>query len=458
MNAFFASLSSTARIGLIAGVALIVVATVAAFFALSQPNFGVLFSDLRDSDAAAISKQLDDWKVPYQILDQGHTLSVPPDQVLSTRLRLVSAGVPSGGRVGFELFKDSNFGITEFAQRVNFQRALQGELERTIASFDAVEQVRVHLNLSEAGGLLARDPVKKASVALSFRPGQSLGTDQVQGIRNLIAAAVEGLSADNVVVLDASGMPMGTDETNVGPHAFAARMSEQAQLEAHIRARAIGLLQRVFPDGEFDVAVDAQLNMDQVSVQTEQVRPQGSDGASLIVREKRSGQPSNAGQNAPAARTPLQTEVEYQHGRQVEQVVPAPGRVEKLSVAILVPTSVDEERVIKVKALIAAAVGLNVQRGDQIEVAALIEGAAQTRASAAEEIESASPTLPPSISPTTPQPRLLTWVLGSIAAGGALLVGILLGRSSRPRTLSRVERERGLAQIRTWLAHEGSSA
>src|SRR5688572_20555064 len=190
---FLAGLGRGARAGLYAGTALVLAAMLAAMWWLFAPDYQLLFGNLRETDAAEVAASLNEWKVPYRFTEGGAGIEVPADQVYDVRMKLVSAGVPSGGHVGFELFDDSDFGVTEFAQRVNYQRALQGELERSIGALPGVQSVRVHLTIRRPGLFVGQDDASKASVAVTMVPGELLSPQQVAGIRNLVAAGVDGL-------------------------------------------------------------------------------------------------------------------------------------------------------------------------------------------------------------------------------------------------------------------------
>ena len=171
----------------------------------TRTRYGVLFTELKQVDAAEIAGALDGLQVPHRFVDDGATVLVPEDSVYDARMKLVAQGVPHGGSVGFEVFKDSDFGVTEFAQRVNYQRALQGELERTIATIPDVQAARVHLTLRHAGMFESQDSPSKASVSLTLQPGRALAPKQVAGIQRLVASAVDGLAADAVTVLGQGG-------------------------------------------------------------------------------------------------------------------------------------------------------------------------------------------------------------------------------------------------------------
>ena len=197
-----ASLRDPKRLWLWVGAGVILSLACLAIWWVLSPGRQLLFGNLRERDAAEIVQALDEWKVPYEIVDSGKGIKVESDLVYETRMKLVAAGVPKGGHVGFELFDDADFGVTEFAQRVNYQRALQGEIERTIASIPGVESARVHLTIRRPGLFVGEQEQSKGSVALELSSGAKLSVGQISGIRSLVAASVEGLSANQVSVLD----------------------------------------------------------------------------------------------------------------------------------------------------------------------------------------------------------------------------------------------------------------
>jgi len=206
MQQFFSSMPTRARVGFGVGVLVIAAVIGLAVWWIMHPPYGVLFRDLREADAAEITTTLAQLQVPYRLSDEGKSILVPEEQVYETRMKLVSQGIPKGGSVGFELFKDSDYGVTEFAQKVNFQRALQGELERTIASLDEVASSRVHMTIRRTDLFQPDQDPSKASVTLSLRPDKHLNAREVAGIQRLIASAVDGLTPESVVVIDDKGM------------------------------------------------------------------------------------------------------------------------------------------------------------------------------------------------------------------------------------------------------------
>jgi len=202
---------------LLVGITLVLVIVVPVLINLAtQPSYSVAFTGLSETDAGQIVAVLDAQSITYQLRGTS-TILVPSDQVYKVRLMLAQNGIPQGGTVGFEMFDGSTLGMTEFTQKVNYQRALEGELERTIASLDSVEAVQVHIVTPEKTLLQGDQAPTTASITIKERVGNPLTKVQVRSITALVASSVEGLTPENVVVVDTSGnlLAAGTDESGV---------------------------------------------------------------------------------------------------------------------------------------------------------------------------------------------------------------------------------------------------
>ena len=453
---FLNNYSKPARNGLLIGAAFVLLGMAAVMWWLFSPSYQLLFGNLAESDAAEVTKSLTEWKIPYRYTDGGAGIEVPKEQVYDTRMKLVSAGVPSGGHVGFELFNDSDFGVTEFAQRVNYQRALQGELERSISALPGVESVRVHLTIRRPGLFVGQSDSSKASVAVTMTPGEILTPQQVGGVRNLVASAVEGLDPTSVVVLGPTGVMAG-GASGGGQNALMGQNEEQSGYETHVRERISDLLSSVFHLQQFRVSVDARLNFDKVHKISERLIPQGTDGNGLVVR-KRSSRSGTAAPAGAAAATPTQDqdETDFAHGTEREEISTAPGKVERLSIAVLVPPSLSTAELDRLRKLVTAAAGLDTERGDRLEIGAISDGDKVT-----------TPTVSPLLQPEPMAPAIVdrersvpnsgTMSLGLwLALAG--LVGLAIGwmfaaaRRPAPPKLRYEEREQVLLRLRSWLA------
>src|SRR3984885_771576 len=182
----------------------------------TENSFRPLYNALAPEDAAVVVQKLKESGTPYRLSSNDSTISVPEDKVAEVRLEMAGAGVPKNGRIGFEIFDKTNFGMTDFAEHINYRRALEGELERSVMSIGQVEQARVHISFPQESVFTeAREPAK-ASVLVKIRAGVSLPDSAVPAITNLVSSAVEGLSPDSVAVLDMRGNLLNRAKRNNG--------------------------------------------------------------------------------------------------------------------------------------------------------------------------------------------------------------------------------------------------
>jgi flagellar M-ring protein FliF len=207
----------------------------ALWFWVIRTPYSEAFSGLKSEDAATIIAELDRRKTPYRLAENGTSILVPEENVDATRINILGGDLPLKGAVGFELFNKSDMGLTEFAQKINYQRALQGELARTIMSIDAVESARVHLALPEEGIFEHDRRSAKASVALSMLPGASAGSGLVEAVQNLVASAVPDLSASSVAVLDSHGSLLSN--VQIEPRSQSPEGQQRSSLEQYYASR-----------------------------------------------------------------------------------------------------------------------------------------------------------------------------------------------------------------------------
>ncbi|KWC66934.1 hypothetical protein WL55_19320 [Burkholderia cepacia] len=346
-------------------VAIVASLIAAGYFAL-RPRYQVLFRDLKPQDAATIVTELERHKVPFQVDESSSAVLVPAADAQVMRLKLMSSDMRLQGAVGFELFNNSDLGITDFAQKVNYQRALQGELARTIMSLDEIELARVHLAFPDSSIFRRADDRPKASVALFMRSGHTLGPDTVRGIQRLVAAAVPQLSAADVTVLDQRGeSAAGRDVPVDDPH-YALKHALEREYERKIGVQIAPLLGA----RHATVSVDATLNFDQVRVTNEfdlnrSLASTGSTGIPLppaSMNAKGIGAPGLP----PLPSTPSSDGTRTE--RKLEQIVSAPGSLKHLSVGVVIDGTLPEETLAQLKSVTAAAVGADGARGDTVVI------------------------------------------------------------------------------------------
>ncbi|NOH01757.1 MAG: flagellar M-ring protein FliF [Chloroflexi bacterium] len=227
------------------------------------PSYAIAYTGLSEADASQIVQKLDENSIPYQLKNSG-TIAVPNDQVYTVRLLMAREGLPQSSTVGYELFSGTSMlGMTEFSQQVNYQRAIEGELQRTIGSLEAVKAVRVHLVVPEKTLLSSDQALSTASVTIQVNPGYSLDADQVRSITHLVASSVEGLKPENVVVVDTEGnlLADGTgDESQTGPAQKSEQRAAEQAYAAEVQKRVQGILDKIL--GPNRSVVQATVEMD----------------------------------------------------------------------------------------------------------------------------------------------------------------------------------------------------
>jgi flagellar M-ring protein FliF len=476
LRSLWTGLDARRRYGLLAGGGLIVVLMIVFAVGTLRTEYGVLFADLEERDAAAVVEELKRRKVAYRIEEQGTRILVPEHQVHETRLALMSKGAMLSGGVGFEIFDNKDLSMTEYTQRINYQRALQGELARTIMAVPQVKLARVHLVLPEAS-LFRREKSKpKGSVSLVLKPDARLGAEQVAGIQRLVAAAVPGLDTGMVTVFDQRGVTLSAlADADDGAAGASAKLRMKREVEEHLARKVGAVMDRTFGPGQAIVSVDVTLNFDEMKHTQQEVLPvRGAKGDELGIAVRRrqavnrhggSGGITAAdtnGVNGVGGALNSTTEVEYEFGRRVEEVVTAPGGIRRLSLGVVVPRALGDEQMARVRSLVAMAAGLNEQRGDAIAVHSidqlLIASAETGAASLAASTASENPQSGLTAGRIAGLP--LTWIAGLagafllLAGSGAWLVARWRARRAEElqRRLLEQQREGLLNEIRQWLA------
>ncbi|SEK93108.1 flagellar M-ring protein FliF [Roseateles sp. YR242] len=480
MRTFWQGLGTSARYGLVAGIALIVVGTIAFGAWVMRTERDVLFGRLSAQDAAAMTTELDRMKVPYELAADGTTILVDRKTLHQTRLKLMSKDLPLHGAVGFELFNNTDFGMTEFAQKVNFQRALQGEITRTILSLAEVESARVHLAFPEEG-LFKRDQGKaKAAITLALKQGQTLRPEQVRGIQRLVASSVAGIGPQDVTIVDQTGVALTrvSQPAADGGGDMSPQLELKREIEQHLAQKASQVLDRAFGPGRALASVDVVLDMNQVRRTTEDVlaapAQPGEAITGVVVRARETTKedvlPATNTRDGSRGTSNAQRETDYQVGRRVEQVVSQPGSIRNLQVLAVVKVPLDAQQVERTKALLAAAVGASTSRGDVVVVQPLagLNALAPTSQdetpapipSSATRLADEAPIVSQAQQPATQDsPRQVILALAVLVA--VLVFGLvtwaLASRNARARhrtPLSDTERQAALARVRGWLDAE----
>jgi flagellar M-ring protein FliF len=382
-----------------------------------QPDVAVAFSGLSDEDEATVVAKLKDAKIPYE-LGNGGVVKVASAQVNDAKLALAGSGIggkPAAGS-GFELFDQNNFGQTEFTQTVNYQRALENELARSIGRMDAVEWARVHLVIPKATLFTSQQKDPTASVILKLKAGKKFDRAQVRSVANLLTGSVEGLKTSNVSIVDNNGNTLTQDDSSVGAPGLTSRQLELEQnYENTTEQNLQALLDRVLGPNKAAVRVSALMDWDQVEQTAETYTPgdptQAPVRSSHEISETNSGTSqvggvpgaaSNTGNgNVPTYQAGSGTgsssqktdkETQYELNKTVQKVVRAPGAVKRLSVSVLLdddPNNPDPTLQQNVQNAITAAAGIDPNRGDQLMVTPMTFNRQQMQQTEAEMAQAA---------------------------------------------------------------------
>ncbi len=475
---------SGSRAGLIGGILAIALLFIWLVYWTNRDTYQVLFSDLDPQDATTIVSELEKMKVPYRLEDGGKAVLVDQESVYKTRLKLMGKGVNLRGTVGFEIFNTTDFGTTEFAQKINYQRAMQGELARTIMGFEEIKFARVHLVMPESG-LFKKNNVKpKASISLIMKGDSQLTSEQVVGIQRLVAASVPEIDADSVTVLDQRGIALTrTADTEGRTENAGGRLETKMQIETYLTKKIVDMLDKAVGTGQAIVSVDATLTQDHVKVTREDVIPlsnRSGENAGSVVRRRQSQQnsvpigdgdalaKSQLGEGAAKKGTSGNSgsgilEIEYQNGRKIEQSVSTPGNIKRISVGVLLPNTISADRLDKIRDVVAMAAGINQERGDSIAIYSIEQFAAKAHQATTPGLGANAPLVPEPILDAAQQPSGVISQLVGILIGVLLLtVGFLVYRgrqaaSNLPRRLSVAERSEALVRMREWLKNEDAS-
>jgi flagellar M-ring protein FliF len=340
----------------------------------SAPTFVTLYRDLDLSESGSIAENLAKTDIPYRLASGGAEVLVPAADIARARVTLAKAGLPTNGRPGLELFDKPDWGMTDFTERVTYQRALEGELARTIGALRGVSRAQVHLVLPSGGPLHRIDRPAGAAVVLTLKGGTTVSPETVRGITYIVSNSVEQLSSDNVAVMDDAGHVLSVPAATETAEGLTTRQLEiQRSVEGHLEDKIEGILATVVGTGRVRAQVSAQMSFDQVDRTTESFDP---DGQVLQTEQRSESQGGNPGDSA-GSQTVLSNA--YQNSHKVEKYVGSVGNVSKLSIAVLVDekalgTSGPGGKPLdtrEIESVVRNAVGADSARGDRINVTAV---------------------------------------------------------------------------------------
>lgn len=414
-----AALPLNRKILLGAGIAAFVAVLAAAALWSRQPDYKVLFASLSDRDGGAVVASLSQMNVPYRFTEVGGVIMVPADKVHDVRLRLASQGLPKGGAVGFELMETQKFGTTQFQERLNYQRGLEGELARSIMSLAQVSNARVHLALPTANGFFREQQKPSASVLLTVHPGRNLDRAQVAGIVHLVASSIPDLNPRQVSVVDQTGALLSAQNDSAGQSGLdASQLQYVRSMEQATINRILEIVEPIVGRGNVRAQVTADVDFTQSESTAEQYRPNqgmepaavrsqqmtesggGAAGGPAGVPGALTNQPPGAatapingqaqtlnpvagapGAAATARDSRRESTTNYEVDKTVRVVRNATGNLRRMSAAVVINhrrsvdaegkdslVAIDPKEIEQIQALVREAIGFNKDRGDALNV------------------------------------------------------------------------------------------
>ncbi len=423
LQAMWNRLRANPKIPLLIAASAAIAMVVALLLWAKSPDYRVLYSNINDRDGGAIVSQLTQMNIPYRFAENGAALLIPADKVHETRLRLAQLGLPKGGAVGFELLDQEKFGISQFSEQINYQRALEGELSRTIESLGPVQNARVHLALPKPSLFVREQKSPSASVTLTLQPGRALDDGQINAIVYMVSSSVAGLPPGNVTVVDQAGRLL-TQSDGAGRDLNAAQLKYAGEVENRYQRRIEAILAPMVGNGNVRAQVTAQIDFstreqtdeeyqpnqlpNKAAVRSKQMSQSDQIGGPLVggVPGALSNQPSapavapietakpaaasnnadttktNAAATRSAATGPQNSRSDettnYEVDRTIRHTQQKAGTVQRLSVAVVVnyrgtdkdgkPLPMSKEQLAQIESLVRESMGFSSTRGDTLNV------------------------------------------------------------------------------------------
>jgi flagellar M-ring protein FliF len=434
---------------------------------LLQPKLEPVMQQASESQLALAIQELTNANIPYRISEDGTILMVREDYVAKTRSLIADLGLPFDQSIGLETFQNSDFGVTEFAQQINYKRALEGELVRTISSLKEVRYARVHLVLSEKGILQSKSVAATAAVTLFLREGAKLTYQQIQGIRQLVASSVPQLKEESVSILDQNGIALDTPDLE-GSRGYSSVMRIKEDIEKTLELRIIELLEPEFGSDTVFPSVNVDLDLDEITRRKEELITDTAGKGKVLSSKTSKSYPDKKN-----GKTNENSELQYGYGRLIEEVIVKPGAIARISAAVSIKRDLNEETKNNIHELVRHAIGVSAQRGDSLFIHAFQNEAAQATESTQETMSSkdsdeGSPDeLPvsdgsrrikdkPSITGQMTNKTIQQWLLQYWSIGFGLLVLfsmmlIYVAKIRSARSLTDKQREELLGDIKQWL-------
>ena len=344
----------------------------------SGGGYHTLYSDLEVEEAAAITEQLQKSNIKYKVENEGHTILVEKNRLYETRLALARKGLPKSHGVGYEIFDKTNLGMTDFVQKVNLRRALEGELQRTIEGLEEVKAVRVHIVIPEQSIFTDNQQPAKASIVVRTLPGRELSKEQIRGIGFLVSSSVEGLKPENISIVDYGGKllsnPFAGDESSLSS---SQNIELQQNVEKYLETKAQQIIEGVLGPGKSKVKVAVEMDFDRAEKTIEKYDPESR----VIRSEERDDENVK---NAPTGDAQKEkTLTNYEIDKTIEHVIAEVGAIKRVTASVAIDgkyeqpagtngkpayTARTQQELQTFEEMVKNAIGFDLARGDQISV------------------------------------------------------------------------------------------
>lgn len=403
-HGFFKNLSPTKKMSIVISMFIFFVSIVFIFIMMTGKNYVPLFTKIDTLQLPVVVAKLREMNVPFQVRDDGATIAIPPELLHSTQMAIMTeAGDAKVGSTGLELFEKIDLGMTSYAQRINYQRALQGELMRSINSLSVVKKSKVILAIPPKKSFLEEGGTPKASVVIDLYPGTTLTEKQIKGIMNLVSSAVEGMNPENVTVVNSSGNVLSKNITSTASAMTSDILEIKEKTERQLEERIEAILSKAVGTGKVIARVDADLSMEEINSVEETVDPEKVAVRSVQRQDdKMNGSRTNpagvpgARANLPGAQdagevgfnqntTKEFSVTNYEVPKTVRKFRTAPGEIQRITIAVLVDgvtqyeknesgektekwTPRSQEELSKYESLVKNAIGFSDKRGDTIKI------------------------------------------------------------------------------------------
>ncbi len=353
--------------------------------AFNEPNYTILYSNLAPEEASEVVKHLTAQKTPYKLEDNGNTINVSKTDVYEVRLALAGKGIPSTGMIGYEIFDKNTLGMSEFMQKINFKRALEGEIARTIIQQEGIENARIHIVTPEKAVFKDEQKEATASVVLKLRSSYQLTQNNILAITNLVASSVESLNPNNVIIIDNKGRLLSnkTEDTELAINS-GKQYDIKNNVERLLEKKAQTILDKILGYENSDVKVNVELDFNQVEKTFETYDPESQVAVSEQTSKSNSGGKSISDSNAVNSET---STTNYELSKTIEHMIAGSGTIKRITVAAVingvksevqngdatevVNTPRSAEQLQQLELLLKQAVGIDATRNDEISIVSI---------------------------------------------------------------------------------------